>query len=1541
MCTKNLELIHLIKELQSCTEDTIILRRLINYASSHKQLWNDESLKQWQPVLTHVIQLFIPNSEVQREKTLLASHTFFALLSMESTLVFLNGTLTNFLTSNSNALYFLNEKYNIVEFELFKLISAYGYLQVNCKEIYSNDICSLIFCVTYEHCIRYTKHSYFAYKVLELWLHRTMCTNFWDMCDLALEQKLEAIIFSNWCNAINEISKQNSVSIFNMYLKIMEKKYNGYLEFVFKHCIDRISWQNEVKYDILAEICNVWDNINMMTSRDFLLSLSTSLTKYNLRSAGTKAYIAIIKKITEDEWKTAFGCIMNYLFHHWETTENANYNALQLLCKHWLEPIIKKYKSILPYLWNLTRDIYGYFLRSHLQRIAGEVHIDLPQKPNIECYINHKNEVVRLNGFAISCYEVNNLYDKTKDQFFTTRNFLWHNANSTTVCMRDGIVRYFKVFFASVLKMCDTKPDCINDVFYITHWLHEFLLDCFEIGSCYQRKILGLNLYKAMLSFTNANGLNKFSNIENASCTLLVQKHLKATDNWQFTNKASLFCLLRLVLDSALDVKQLSNSIILDYFDLNILTNSEKQILYRVALKYSNSSKFYEIESGTALISILANWLPFDILAEYISFNNCSSYTDFLFHEAASQLTEMKQDILKAIVQNKPFYGVLTALLNITFRNGPENSCLTLEFVKKLLHLLKDASNFFLSILSSKSENTEYSSSFAEMGLAIDNAIKNSKVDNIDFEELCLTPAHQVLISCIWMSLKVSCEIASEIGTLRYSYETVKCSADIIVTVLLRCRHKGVVEAAGTAVGHLTRCLCKEAEYYDLPKMHVLRILEDNAMNSLNITRRGAGLSIMFHRIVVSDNRRDRPLLHFAVQRLLDLLDNISDVSPKSVECQHDSPCARRLHFLRALVADKEIHAQLIPYMERISLTCFKYLESEIWTIRNASLQLFGAIVPRLVGQSYGQSVDFGNGYPINHFVTHYPILANYVMKEVQNFSSTFMDFSTALYLHSNVVHILILLSKFSNSGSNLIDYSSEEFVSKMKHLLRTLFKNPVLYVRLLAAKAYAALTDFLNIECEIMELKHQVSLSKNANLIHGYLLTMKYLKEKLLVEVNNISLESAAVEYVNQEPKQCAELLRLRKILQIWGIIPAGENKICYILEVLCLQLSESISDKLDSTDIFCFDQNISVLSSERIKPGFFQFIDHSTKLYADYVRRTNFIDTDTLHKILVSHCIDQSSSFLNNVGSCMPVLKIVLEHLLLNEHNCSELHVNAMVTYALDTLKHLSLSDMSKLNMKNFVKNLSFETRESVTNSKLWRLKFILIIMYSDNDIIINRILSHVLNLCVHEEEYKRQIAVELIQFSIRRFAELTNANKLTVLHCCLILLKDEISEIRDGIAENLRAHILQTIEHDECMYQSLLKRVMLGRPKFVTNKDMNLFFLKLFTHSIKNFDVNAAIENPFYHDDNPAYREESKFLNLCFYYIRGNKYNSDKCSAENTARNNNERLIDVLDKMEAKYRLQQECLFDNTNLDIVLNIKYVEYLLRKQKIVIQEYS
>jgi len=83
-----------------------------------------------------------------------------------------------------------------------------------------------------------------------------------------------------------------------------------------------------------------------------------------------------------------------------------------------------------------------------------------------------------------------------------------------------------------------------------------------------------------------------------------------------------------------------------------------------------------------------------------------SSYSEFLLNEAKCQLAEIKSDILKAIVKNRPFYGVLTALLVVAFRGGPENWVLTPQFTEKMLSLLKDSVEFFLSTFSIKASNT-------------------------------------------------------------------------------------------------------------------------------------------------------------------------------------------------------------------------------------------------------------------------------------------------------------------------------------------------------------------------------------------------------------------------------------------------------------------------------------------------------------------------------------------------------------------------------------------------------------------------------------------------------------------------------------------------------------------------------------------------------------------------------------------------------------------------------------------------------------------
>lgn len=268
----------------------------------------------------HIVEIISGNSESGNERVLLACHAFYALLSVRPSSSFFD-IVMQFQKLKSHNLYFLERQYVVSNLELFKLLNIHGYLQVNRKDMYLDSILSVMFDVIHRNCMKYTRYSYFAYKVLYVWLKRTSDTRFWHRSDIILEQKLEAVIFSNWSNAFNDVPKQNA-QLFNIYLRIMSEKYNGFLKHIFDTCNKYISWQNEVKFAILAEVLRLWDNVETIgenLTQDFLYNLFGILAYKSLRCAVTKVYMVILRKLSESEWKKVFGQTVETMIKHWES----------------------------------------------------------------------------------------------------------------------------------------------------------------------------------------------------------------------------------------------------------------------------------------------------------------------------------------------------------------------------------------------------------------------------------------------------------------------------------------------------------------------------------------------------------------------------------------------------------------------------------------------------------------------------------------------------------------------------------------------------------------------------------------------------------------------------------------------------------------------------------------------------------------------------------------------------------------------------------------------------------------------------------------------------------------------------------------------------------------------------------------------------------------------------------------------------------------------------------------------------------------------
>lgn len=219
----------------------------------------------------------------------------------------------------------------------------------------------------------------------------------------------------------------------------------------------------------------------------------------------------------------------------------------------------------------------------------------------------------------------------------------------------------------------------------------------------------------------------------------------------------------------------------------------------------------------------------------------------------------------------------------------------------------------------------------------------------------------QWLLLSLWSSLRAACDLGASIGvhivaTGKYDEDsattTVSRCYETCASVLLQCRHKGAIEAAGLALGRLVRAISTkytpESTAYGILLASVQRIFA--IVDKTDTTRRGAGLSIFVHHLVRNERCAQRPLLA-AIMRVL-LTQGTEWQATPAANANRDNRLAAVLHFLGSLVKDGELRNVLSAYSAEIFVLAMATIESHEWTVRNAALQLFGAFVPKLVGQS-------------------------------------------------------------------------------------------------------------------------------------------------------------------------------------------------------------------------------------------------------------------------------------------------------------------------------------------------------------------------------------------------------------------------------------------------------------------------------------------------------------------------------------------------------------------------------------------------------------
>ncbi|XP_058799448.1 uncharacterized protein LOC131668955 [Phymastichus coffea] len=1543
------------------------LREIISLTSGKNPKIKKSDATNWRPTLVDLFSLLCSNTEIGNDAILLTSNAFLSLEKAVSSTTEFENELYNYFKLEKNQITKYNRLYEVYNVDLFKLIICSGLLQVGDSTKSSKEIYKIIFEIAYPHCIRYTGYTYFAFKIMQSWMQRSSKTHLWSGNSFELEGQLESVIFSNWDNSI---CKANVVGLFAAYLDVMKNKYDGFLQFLFSSCVENISWCHVTKYTILAAICSGLEDINLMTDSQFISALYNSLTLNHLSSASSKVYTIICNKLTKDVWQATFGAHVKNFVITWETEKK--YATLQTLCKCWLEPVIKRHRDIVPFLAECCDDDCILY-KSHLLRIAKKYVVTLPITYDNQVLLDHEDEFVRLNAFAAHCHEVG---ISSNDQYFNSVNaikhFLYFNAIADTTYLREGSFNYFKIFLSNFLKRSSVQKDS-KDLVRFLDWFHEFLLDCFEIGSCYQRKIFGLHLYKITLqllcSDNVANGiLSKNPNFKEAmKYSPVLRKEMTDLGKWKFHNKESIVLLFKLILDPANDIQEISSSIIIDYFEPNILSDAEKSDIFITALNKCNSCKFFETASGAYLFKVLTKWFVLNSanktnLKPKINMKIQSlikespSYVRFLYREAVHQLIQVKHDVLKAATKNTPFYGVVTAIVMTGFVNGPERQLMTETFLKEVMTLCEDATNYFLLAFSSKSSNPEYSSSFQEMGLAIDEAVKGSEI-NYEYDELVLSPAQQIVITCIWRSLKVLCELLVEIAKSELATKSMIVRAtELIVTVSLKCRHKGVIESAGASMANLTRHLSKDQQHAELLLDQLKKLLNNDFSSSINLTRRGAGLTILFHKLIASDTRADRPLLHYAVNFLMQKLRDSALIKVEQRESSnYDDPCAMHLHFLKTLVADKQLQPQMSSYVENICLTCFEYIPSRVFTIRNASVQLFGAIVSRLVGQNIGaKSVDFGYGYSINYFATHFPQLAAHILLNLQACCQPIGAKYVKWQVSKNIIHILSLLSMMFFSGCELVDRASELYVKQIRNCLQFYMSSPISHVRNLAAKSYTALVGLSSIEQEIDQLKSQIASTSNFNRLNGYLTALQYLFDKQNDEVQSVVVKHAKMKSLSEVRKKLETHAKIEALWTFWTrrAMFIQQKKLCYTVEAQLLRMSRqfklvleenySIDSKKKNNFDTIFDKN---------RPGFFEFIDELMQLFVEYIS-CNIVGAE-IKTILEAKCIDFGINFLKYAPRHKRNLLMICVNFAIN--NFEKVHpvfLEAINIYTNESIKctfknqtfHFKYMDISRL--KIFASKLENTYTRTIHLSELLLFIHVMSMRGSETYDLFEDFVSSITNEKVvlsnyfNYPEVTRQLIAKGLELLLCNFDQLNTKCRVMPLLVSLVAMKDEVFNIREMIRSSVLDVILTCKLRtrrifDQIIYFVILENIVSEKTIIgeLCDIEINKFFGK-YLSTVQQRSSTFDITNPFDDNNVSPYREESKIINYIVFFIK-QKFVKTICNKDVFY----EIIIDNI--FDTKRNLLTKMNIHTDNLVHILSIRDEEYLANKLKIVNERYS
>ncbi|KAI5704127.1 hypothetical protein M8J75_002259 [Diaphorina citri] len=762
-------------------------------------------------------------------------------------------------------------------------------------------------------------------------------------------------------------------------------------------------------------------------------------------------------------------CIRQNVCNYWLPTAIKYYpNIIQLL----YDRVIEKYNVIQKHCWVTkemyckNRNIDE--LQRYLHSVILIVKLERPAKFNTITYncvqeaLKCSDELIRGDAF-LCCQTFNGVKSHVPMQGMSAEScqvfqdifqFLEENINCDDANLRQTIYKVFKNYVRNTegqFHKCAVPIDLVvrtkgtSEPFklpefmdnYVKQYsrLYTFFIGNLADGSNYQRLITTLNLLNILLENMQPHMTENQKKKRKPTID-----YLREIGKWNFESSECRERLFNCLKDDTNDVRSMAKHVLQCYFNYTkeevslFLTNLQS------SLRMSQSNVFYTAESGAYAVAVLVNLFykaQYDRMELRNSLSqvlNCSMDSDeldalckavtelglnsnldkslehnlfstYFLNQCLVQSEFLQKDILLAVKNRNSLHGSLTTLmLLLTDPTSPEFCGLDPNQVQSLLNLLNETCLYLLDILCMKSRSTNFAPSFGEMGEAMNSLINVTD----DTEQLTLTPAHQTLFNCIWMNLKICCTFASELAVAyrnKLSRDQIVFSCGIVSHVLHKCRHKGAIQNAGLALANIvSKCLYQDPYPLELLQYTLKSVLECTVGGT--VSRKSAGVAILVHKLLASNHSMKEKLFTTAMEKILEVAN--SPVLPSEETLKVDLPQAIAFHMLQFLVADSGLRVTMAAYLEQITMVCFEKMNCKEWTVRNAALQVFGVLLPKLVGTKKQDSENQSSNVAFEEFFYQLPDIGN-CLKSVL---SSVNDTNTSV-----LVSALTLLSRLKTTG--------------------------------------------------------------------------------------------------------------------------------------------------------------------------------------------------------------------------------------------------------------------------------------------------------------------------------------------------------------------------------------------------------------------------------------------------------------------------------------------------------------------------------------------